>query len=363
MQQIASVRDADVAGKRVLMRVDFDVPLSGGSVANDARIKAALPTLALLRERGASQITLIAHVGRPEGVVVEGLKMAPIEARLRKLTDMAGVTLLENLRFDPGEEANDPAFAQHLASFADIYVNEAFADSHREHASIVGVPRLLPSFAGLRFEEEVAKLNEALTPPEGSVAILGGAKFETKQPLIEKLLTLYTHVLVGGALGNDLIKSRGLPFGASLISTMPVPVGVATSERLEMPKDCVVLEVGANAERTLVISDIRAGERIIDIGPATAAAWSKRIAEAPFVLWNGPMGVYEEGYTDGTDALAEALAAAQCRAVIGGGDTAAAVSKYAFDLARVFVSTGGGAMLHFLADGTLPAIEALKNAR
>jgi len=222
------------------------------------------------------------------------------------------------------------------------------------------VSRLLPSYAGLRFEDEIQKLSEALTPPKGALAIIGGAKFETKQPLIEKLLSSYSKVLLGGALGNDVIKARGLSVGASLVSNVPVPTAIASEARLEIATDAVVSERAKNVERTALTNDIRAVEAIVDIGPNTARAWGEAINTAPFVLWNGPMGIYEDGHTRGTDALAEALANSPTQAVVGGGDTVAAISKFSFDPARVFISTGGGAMLEFLTNGTLPGIEPLK---
>jgi phosphoglycerate kinase len=362
MQKITSVSEADVRGKRVLVRADCNVPMvtvdGKSQVAGDLRIRAILPTLELLHTNGAAQILILAHLGRPGGKVDEAMRLAPVEARLRELTQVPFV-MHENLRFDPREEANDPAFAQELAALGDVYVNEAFADSHRAHASIVGVPKRLPSYAGLRFTLEVQKLSGALTPPHGALAIVGGDKFDTKQPLIAKLLSLYGEVLLGGALGNDVIKARGMPFGDSLISSVPVPPEIAVDEHLMVPTDAVFSEVSSNAERIGSVVDIRANEAVIDIGPQTAALWSDKIKKAPFVLWNGPMGLYEKGYADGTDALAQTLAESKVPAVVGGGDTAAAVEKYNFDPEKVFVSTGGGAMLEFLTAGTLPGIEAL----
>ncbi len=360
MQEIKFLKDADVKGKRVLLRVDFNEPVKDGVVADDARIKAALPTIAYLREQGAASITLLTHLGRPTSPQDPSGDLAPIRAALGALIDMQGIELHENLRFNPGEESNDPEFAKQLAALGDIYVNDAFAVSHREHASIVSVPKLLPSYAGLLMEREIAGLTPALTPPPGAVAIIGGAKFETKLHLIQKLLSQYSELLLGGALGNDVIKARGLPFGASMVSHEPVPVDVAINDRLMPPMDAVVMS-GPGAEREAIIVDIRAEERIIDIGPATSALWAEKIAAAPFVLWNGPMGIYEEGYVDGTDMLAEALSKSPARAVVGGGDTIAALTKHTFDTQKVFVSTGGGAMLDFLTHGTLPGLEALRN--
>lgn len=359
MPQVKSVTDADVTGKRVLVHADFDVPLQDGVVANDARITAALPTIELLRQKGASQIILISKLGRPGGTVVEELRLEPVRKRLGELIDLTNIELRENLRFDPREEANDEGFAKELSMLGDLFVNEAFADSHRAHASIVGIPKFLPSYAGLQFEKELAALSKATTPPPGSVALIGGAKFETKLPLIQKLLASYGEVLLGGALGNDIIKARGMPFGSSAVSGGSVPVAVGSNVRLFAPID-VVVSSGPGAERESLVSDIRADDKIIDIGPLTRELWSKKISAAPFVLWNGPMGVYEDGYQDGTDALARALVQSGVHAVVGGGDTVAALSKMQFDPEKVFISTGGGSMLEFLTSGTLPGIEALK---
>ncbi len=355
-----SVRDAQVAGMRVLLRVDFNVPIKDGAVVDDSRITAVLPTIDLLREKGAAKILILTHLGRPKDTE-GGADLAPVRAALATLTDMGIVELYENLRLDPGEEANDPAFAQKLARMGDIYINDAFAVSHRAHASIVGVPKLLPSYAGLLLLREVDALAAALTPPPHSLAIIGGAKFETKLPLIQKLLAVYGELLLGGALGNDVIKARGMPFGTSLVSQEPVPVEVASDERLYAPVDAVVTSA-PGAEREAIVADIRAHERIIDIGPVTAESWRKKIAAAPFVLWNGPMGVYEEGYTDGTDVLAEALCKSGVRAIVGGGDTVAALKKFSFNTENVFLSTGGGAMLEYLVAGTLPGLDVLRGA-
>lgn len=359
LRVIRSVVDADVRGKKVLLRADLNVPMVEGAIADDLRIRAVLPTLELIHQNGAAQVTILTHLGRPGGKAIEELRVAPIEARLRQLTQVPFV-MHENLRFDPREEANDEGFAKELASLGDVYVNEAFADSHRAHASITQLPKLLPSYAGLRFIDEVTNLSAALTPPQGALAVIGGAKFETKEPLIRMLLGSYAHVLVGGALGNDFIKARGLPFGQSLVSAAPVGPEIASDERIEMPSDAVFLEVGSNAERTSLAVDIRTEESVIDIGPQTRALWAGKISKAPFVLWNGPVGMYEKGYGDGTDALAEAIVTSGVRAVVGGGDTVAALEKFKFDPDKVFLSTGGGAMLEFLATGTLPGIEALK---
>lgn len=369
MQEVKSVRDADVAGKRVLVAVDFNVPIRDGLIVDDERIRACLPTLELLRGRGA-KIVIMTHLGRPGGREVDALKVAPIAHRLGELMkcrvtvapEESDCMMLENLRFDPREEEGSMEYAQELATFGDLYVNDAFSNSHRAHASVVGVPQLLPSFAGIRLMEEMAQLKEALTPPQGALAIIGGAKFETKQPLIEKLIPHYAKILLGGALGNDVIKARGLPVGASLVSSVPASLAIASNDTLAVATDAVMEKENKEARTGLVV-DIRADERIVDVGPVTASAWAQMAEDAPFVLWNGPLGVYEEGYTEASDLVAKALARSKARAVVGGGDTGAALSKYSFDPQKVFLSTGGGAMLQFLTEGTLPGIEALKNSK
>jgi phosphoglycerate kinase len=345
----------------VLVRVDFNVPLKDGAVADDTRIAAALPTIKLLKERGAAQIVLLTHLGRPGGIADPRYDLAPVKERLAALVDMQGIELLPNLRFDPREEAGEEAFARELAARGDVYVNEAFPVSHRADASVVALPKLLPHYAGLRFIEEVSRIGAALQPPQGSIAVIGGAKFETKEPLIQKLLGTYAQVLLDGALGNDVIKARDWPIGASLISQGSVPVDIASDERLQVASDAVVRDEHAQAERTTLVVDTQDSEAIVDIGPTTARDWAARVSQAPFVLWNGPLGVYEQGFSDGTDVVAQSLVAAGTPAVIGGGDTIAAVSKSSFDPSKVFLSTGGGAMLEYLVLGTLPGIVALKN--
>lgn len=370
MQGIKSVRDADVAGKRVLVAVDFNVPMKDGVIVDDSRIRAALPTFELLRGRNA-KIVVMTHLGRPEGKEVESLKVAPLALRLGELLNCrvtvapeeSDFMMLENLRFDPREEEGAQEYAQELATFGELYVNEAFSNSHRAHASVAGVPQLLPSYAGVRLMEEIERLTEALTPPQGALAIVGGAKFETKQPLIEKLLPTYARILLGGALGNDVIKARGLPVGASLVAAVPASVAIASEDKLAVTTDAVMEKVASKEPRTGLVVDIRADERIVDVGPVTATAWAQMAEDAPFVLWNGPLGIYEEGYTEATDLVARALAHSKARAVVGGGDTGAALSKYSFDPQKVFLSTGGGAMLQYMSEGTLPGIEALKNSK
>ncbi len=377
-QEIKSIEGVGVAGKRVILRTSLNVPIGvDGEVSDIFRLQAAVPTVEWLSKNGARTV-LLAHLGRKgdslKEVVAAFAKLLPsiaitffegtlAEAKEKSLTLHDGeVLVLENVRSQEGEESNNPALAQEFASLGELYVDDAFADAHRTHASIVGVAKLLPSYAGLLMMQEVMHLTKALTPPEGSLAIIGGAKFETKLPLIKKLLEHYSRVLLGGALANDLFKARGLPFGASLISAEPVPKEISIDPRVVMPIDGTFSDADANinTERTSNIGDVRADERIVDIGPKTAVAWSAEIAAAPFVVWNGPTGVYERGFTMGTDALAKALTESGAQVVVGGGDTLAAVQKFTFDREKVFLSTGGGAMLEFLTSGTLAGLEALK---
>ena len=372
---LRSIKGVDVTGKCVFLRTSLNVPIAeNGNVSDEYRLRCGLATLELLASQGA-KILLVGYIGR-EGGTLEPVAKAlqalvpiiPIAFTKTPIDDVAkevdaiapgSCLMLENMRHYPGEEKNDPELAKTLAQLTDIFVGDAFAEAHRPYASNVGVANLLPSYAGLLLEEEVQKLTEALVPPAAALAIVGGAKFETKQPLLEKLLTVYPTVLLGGALANDLLKVRGMPVGASLVSDQPVPEELAEDERVRMPDDVRVAE--GEISRDAQTADVRATEKIIDIGPITEGDWSARITAAEFVLWNGPMGVYEKGFMQGTDSLAEALVNSTCRAVIGGGDTAAALAKFTFDPNRIFVSTGGGAMLEFLANGgNLPALEVLK---
>jgi len=340
--QLKTVRDAEMAGKRVLVRVDFNVPIENGVMGDDMRIKAAVPTLELIKKNGAAKIVLMTHWGRPTGVD-ESLRTAPLFAQLGKYTDTSGMEMLENLRFNPGEESNDEAFSKELAAHGDVYVDDAFAVMHRPAASVVGVAKLLPAFAGLLVEREVEKISAALNPANPALAIVGGAKFETKIPLLTVLLEKYDQVLLGGALANDMLRARGMDVKASVVSDQAPPADMVGDARILVPTDYVWQD-----------------DKIMDIGADTTHHWSTLLAMQQFVLWNGPVGWYEKGFGAGTDALAHVLESSQARAVIGGGNTAEAVSKIKLDPERIFISTGGGAMLEFIANGTLPGLEPLK---
>lgn len=341
--QLKKVQDADVAGKRVLMRVDFNVPVEGGVMGDAMRIKAAVPTIELLKQKGAAHITLVTHWGRPQGVD-ESLRTAPLFQKLGTLTDTANMDMLENVRFNAGEDANDPAFAAELASGHDIFVNDAFAVSHRAAASVVGVAKLLPAYAGLLVQKEVEELSKAVTPEEPALAIVGGAKFETKIPLLTKLLESYGQILLGGALANDMLKARGLDIKSSVASGTSVPAEMVADSRIMVPTDYVWHE-----------------DKIMDIGPDTAEHWATLVATQKFILWNGPLGWYERGFVSGTDTVAAALSASLAHAVVGGGNTVEAISKLPLD-PRIFISTGGGAMLELITNGTLAGLEPLRIA-
>ncbi len=371
---LRSVREANVTNKRVLLRTSLNVPLGpDGSVEDVYRLQSDVATIELLATLKA-KIILIGYIGREGGTLAPVAKAlqavlpniqvvftsAPLEHVHEdiELLEPGHCLMLENIRQHPGEEKNDPELAQQLASLADVFVDDAFAEAHRAYASNVGVATLLPSYAGLLMEEEVEHLHEALVPLKGSLAIVGGAKFETKLPLLKKLLGLYEEVLVGGALANDLLKARGRSVGMSLVSDYAVPKELVEEVRLLAPED-VRIEEGV--PEGVLVGSVGEKEKIIDIGAITEKKWAEKIAGASFVLWNGPMGVYEKGDVFGTDALAEALVKATCKAVIGGGDTAAALAQFTFDPSRIFVSTGGGAMLEFLTNGgSMPAIEVLE---
>ena len=367
-----------LTGVRVLTRVDFNVPIRNGAVADDTRIKAALPTIDYLRTRGA-KVILISHLEGNDGEnpslqpVADhlnnklGLKVSFVK-NIRTANDLienelkdGECMLLENLRFQDGEKANDPKFARELASLGDIYVNDAFPVCHREHASIVGVPKFLPSYAGLQLEKEVAHLSKVFNPPHPFLFILGGAKFETKMPLIQRFMGSADTVFVGGALANDLFKAKGYETGKSKLSVGDIDVGpLLANPKLMLPADVAVADKTVKAPDALGAEDV-----MMDAGPKTVAELQGKIDAAKLILWNGPLGMYEDGYRGPTLDLARAIGAATPHGaitIVGGGDTLAAISALGIDDQFTWISTGGGAMLDFLAKGTLPGIQALEEA-
>jgi phosphoglycerate kinase len=342
MRHPRSVREADVEGRRVLVRADLNVPLENGRVADDTRIRAALPTLELLRDRRAAAVTVCSHLGRPEGPD-PAFAMKPVEARLRELFD-GELTVLENTRFNPGETANDPAFARELADDNDVFVEDAFGSVHRAHASTVGVAEVLPAYAGLLLERELTELGKLLGEVERPfVLVSGGAKVKDKLGVLRNLGGKADSVLVGGKMAEELRDGDQLPF----------PV--------DLPSDVVAASRIDSRDTELVPYDqVPPGSFGFDIGPATRARFAARIAEARTVFWNGPMGVFEQPrFADGTRAVAEAVAACTGYTVVGGADSIRALSEMGLIDSVDWASTGGGAALELLEGKELPGVAVI----
>jgi phosphoglycerate kinase len=389
-----SVRDAEVAGKRVLVRVDFNVPLDGGRVADDTRIRAALPTIELLREHGAA-LVLVSHLGRPKGRLDPALSMQPVGERLGELlgtdvkqapavvggdveTMVAGmspgdVLLLENVRFEPGETENDPALAEALAGFADLYVNDAFGAAHRAHASTEGVAHRLPGYAGLLLESEVNELTGVVESPERPlVVVLGGAKVSDKVGVIDRFLDVADSILIGGAMCFSFFRAQGIATGDSLVEEEGIKLAEEALRKAEssacellLPVDLVLGKSfdAATERRESDGVEVPDGWMGLDVGSRTAAAYAERVATAGTVLWNGPMGAFElEPFAAATKAVAEAVAAAPGTTVVGGGDSVAALHQFGLAEKVDWVSTGGGASLELLEGKKLPGVEALRDA-
>jgi phosphoglycerate kinase len=393
-----SIRDLDIPGKRIFVRVDFNVPLKNGVIGDDTRIRETLPTIRYVIEHGGTAV-VASHLGRPKGKVNPEMSLRPVANRLADLlgrtvmfsTDCVGdevkkdvddvhkagvgVVLLENLRFHPEEEKNDPEFAKSLASLCDLYVNDAFGAAHRAHASVEGITHYVrKAAAGLLMERELKYLGHALESPDRPfVGILGGAKVSDKIEVIENMLGKVDRLLIGGAMAYTFFKSRGIPIGRSLVEgdklaeAERITADAATrGMRLELPVDHVVtdrVEAGT-AHEVLAVGDARIGERIgVDIGPATIKQYESLIADAKTVVWNGPMGVFEiEVFATGTNAVARAVASVNGTTIIGGGDSIAAVKKAGLADRITHMSTGGGASLEFLGGRTLPGVAALTDA-
>ncbi len=388
----ASVRDADVGGKRVLVRVDFNVPLQSGEVSDDTRIRAALPTIELLRDRGAS-LVLVSHLGRPEGEDPE-LSMAPvgenlaghIDAEVKLAPGVVGpeveieaeslepgeILLLENSRFEEGETSNDPELAGKLAALADLYVNDAFGAAHRAHATTEGVAHELPAFAGLLLEREVRELTAVRDEPERPLCVvLGGAKVSDKIGVLERFLDVSDQVLIGGAMCFSFFRAQGVETGDSLVEEDDVELAREALEQADgsscellLPTDLVIAErFDAEADqRALDGVDVPDGWMGLDIGPQTARAFAEAIDRAGTVFWNGPMGAFElEPFAAGTRAVAAAVAAAPGVTVVGGGDSAAALASFGLADEVDWLSTGGGASLELMEGRELPGVEALRD--
>ncbi len=387
-----TVRDIDVSGKRVLVRVDFNVPFDKeGHVTDDTRINAALPTIKYLTGAGA-RVILMSHLGRPKGKVDDRFKLDPVAERLQQLIgapvqkadDCVGdeikhmvddmkdgdILLLENVRFYPEEEKNDEKFARRLAELGDVFVNDAFGAAHRAHASTAGVAEFLPAVAGFLMEKELAMLGQVLSSPSRPfMAVIGGAKVSDKIAVIDNLLQQVDVLLIGGSMANTFLKAQGHELGQSLVESDKIELArelirQARSRKVEMllPVDMVVAPAAAPDAQSKVVpvDSIPADTMALDIGPQTAKQYGDRLKEAATVVWNGPMGVFEmEPFAGGTMAVARALADSSAVSVIGGGDSAAAVHKAGVTDKITHISTGGGASLEFLEGKVLPGVAAL----
>ena len=392
-----SIRDLDLERKRVFTRVDFNVPLKDGRITDDTRITASVPTIRYALERKAT-VVLASHLGRPKGKPNPQFSLAPVARHLAELLGRpvefvndcigaaaqdavkmvhgggGGVVLLENLRFHPEEEKNDPGFAAALASLADLYVDDAFGAAHRAHVSVEGITHHVPrAAAGLLMEQELRYLGHALESPERPfVAILGGAKVSDKLEVIQNMLGKVDRLLIGGAMAYTFFKGRGLPVGRSLVEDDKIESARAIEAEarqrkvsIELPVDHVVTDKiqEGTANEVLAVDDARIDDRLgVDIGPATIKAFEALLADAKTVVWNGPMGVFEiEAFATGTNAVARAVAGVNGTTIIGGGDSIAAVRKAGMADRITHISTGGGASLEFLGGRTLPGVAALSD--
>jgi phosphoglycerate kinase len=388
-----SIKDVDVRGKRVFCRVDFNVPLENGNITNDKRIRAALPTIQYLSEQGA-KVILASHLGRPKGEVVEELRLTPVAERLSELlgkpvakADEAvgeaveqkvaalkdgDVLLLENVRFYPGEEKNDPGLAKSFAELADLYVNDAFGAAHRAHASTAGIAEHLPAVAGFLMQKELDTLGKALEAPERPfTAIIGGAKVKDKIGVIENLLDKVDNLLIGGGLSYTFLKAKGFEIGKSLLEPEKIDLAKEFMKKAEekgvkllLPVDVVAAADFAPDARSEVVDAEAIPEDLegLDAGPKTRELFADVIKNSKLVIWNGPMGVFEfDRFAEGTFAVAKAMAEADAITIVGGGDSAAAISKAGLADKVDHVSTGGGASLELMEGKILPGVAALND--
>ncbi|UQZ34345.1 phosphoglycerate kinase [Paenibacillus sp. PK3_47] len=388
-----SVRDVEVAGKRVFVRVDFNVPVEDGKITDDTRIRETLPTIKYLIENGA-KVILASHMGRPKGQFVDSMRLTvaaerlsellgkpvakadeaigeAVKAQIAELND-GDVLVLENVRFYPGEEKNDPELAKQFAELADLFVNDAFGAAHRAHASTEGIAHFLPAVSGLLMEKELSVLGKALSNPERPfTAIIGGSKVKDKIDVIDNLLTLADNVLIGGGLSYTFTKALGHEIGQSLVDNDKLDVALGFIEKAKalgknflLPVDIVVADkFGADANTKIVdVNEIPADWEGLDIGPKTRELYADVIKNSKLVVWNGPMGVFEiDIFAEGTKAVAQACATTEGYTVIGGGDSAAAAEKFHLADQMDHISTGGGASLEFMEGKALPGVEALND--
>ena len=385
-----TVRDIDLKGKRVLMRVDFNVPMEGGKVTDDKRIRASLPTIQYILEQGAS-LLLMSHLGRPKGgfdpefslkaaadvlssllgkpVIMAPDCVGPEVEKMAKALQPGEIIMLENTRFHPEEEKNDMDLAKKMASLGDVFVNDAFGSAHRAHSSTEGVAHFLPAVSGFLMEKELEYLGRATANPEHPyIAILGGAKISDKILVVENLLTKCDKLIIGGGMANTFLAARGLNMQDSLVETGSIDLAKTilskSGKRIVLPVDAVVadkFEVDANSQ-TVDVDKIPSGWRMMDVGPKTMELYKETLKGAKLIVWNGPVGVFEmPKFAEGTFGLAKLLADSGAITVIGGGDSASAVKKAGVTKQMTFVSTGGGASLEFLEGKELPGVAALLN--
>jgi phosphoglycerate kinase len=390
-----TLRDIDVSGKRVLVRVDFNVPIDkqSGEILDDTRIRAALPTINYLRQHNARAI-LVSHLGRPDGKVVESARLAPVAKRLSELIDApvpcatdvvgksaderatnvqpGGVAMLENVRFDPGEEKNDDALAKKLASYADVYVNDAFGTAHRAHASTAGVAKYLPAVAGFLMEKEIDYLGRVVSNPDKPVAaIIGGAKISSKIAVLQHLLSKVDTMLIGGGMASTFLKAQGVEVGASLVEDDQLDTARKVLESaavdgvtLGLPVDAVIADKFEEhaVHKTVSVDSVPDGWMMLDVGPKTVADYEAKLRDAKTIVWNGPLGVSEwDAFAQASFAVARFLADLKATVVIGGGETVAMVQELGLADRYAHVSTGGGASLEFLEGRELPGVAALQD--
>jgi phosphoglycerate kinase len=351
MQSVKKLKN--IKNKKALVRVDFNVPIKDGKVIDDFRIQKSIQTIKFLQNKGA-EVILISHLGK------DGKQsLLPVAKCLRKYIKK-DIVLLENIRQYPGEEKNNLTFAKELAKIGDFYVNDAFSVSHRSHASVVGVPKYLPSYAGLQLEEEIKNLSKVIKHPKHPfLFILGGAKFSTKMPLIQKYLKTADYIFIGGALLNDFLKAKKYEIGKSLTDNTKIPANILNNKKIILPTDVVVLSGKKIINKK--IEEIKKNEIVIDIGRESVKLAESYVKKSRLILWNGPLGKYKEKSGDlATKKLLKSVASSKSESIIGGGDIVSVVSKLKLEKKISFVSTGGGATLDFLANGTLPGIKALK---
>ena len=375
MKNIPTIKDIkDLKGKRVILRLDFNVPIKNGKIVETMRIDRALPTVEYLIKKKA-RVIILSHIGKDASSSLKPIvrylsrkiKVGFVpdfrteEARtMVEGLSLGGVVVFENLRLDARETDNDPEFAKYLASFGDIYINDAFAVTHRAHASVVGITKYLPSYIGFLIADEVKHLSLALNPKHPFLFILGGAKFETKMPLLKKFMKRADNIFVGGILANDFMRDAGLEVGTSTVDRYKFNItSLLKKGKIILPTDVVVSDSNHKKGIVKYIDDLSHGDAIVDVGPETIRSLAPILKKAKLIVWNGPLGYYEGGFDKGTIMLLKAIIGTKATSIIGGGDTAVVVEKNGLEKDLSFVSTGGGATLDYLVDGNLPGIEAV----